>query len=58
MSRRILSSDECRWLVAAHVAGSAVMLAVLLSEPLTPLNMAIAAALGLAMLSEIGRAHV
>jgi hypothetical protein len=48
--KRLLNSNECRWLAAAHFAGAGVMLAALVFEDLPVSGIIAAALLGAASL--------
>lgn len=50
MSKRILDSNECRWLAAIHYAGTGVMGFALVFENLPPTGIIAAAVLGAASL--------
>jgi hypothetical protein len=50
LPKKILSSNEARWLAAAHYAGAGVMLLVLVFEDLPWDSIVAASALGIASL--------
>jgi hypothetical protein len=50
MSKRILDSTQCRWLAAAHYAGTGIILLVIILEDLPVSGIITATLLGVASL--------